>query len=79
MSVEVARASAVVAREEDQRVLPEAEVIERFEYLANGPAQLLCHVRVISSFTGSLETFVRPVRIPVLSARTDRGAESDVE
>ncbi len=56
MSVEVARASAVVAREEDQRVFPEAEVIERFEYLANGP-----------------------VRIPVLSARTDRGAESDVE
>ena len=56
MSVEVARASAVVAREEDQRILAEAEAIVRFEYLTN-----------------------RPVCIPVLSARTDRGAESDVE
>ena len=56
MSIEVARASAVVAREEGQRILAEAEAIVRFEYLTN-----------------------RPVCIPVLSARTDRGAESDVE
>ena len=71
MSVVVARVSAVVAREEDQRVLAEAEAIERFEHLTNGPVQLLYHVSVISSFTGSFETFVRPARIPFLSARTD--------
>jgi len=73
MSVEVARVSAVVAREDDQRVLNEAEAIERFEYLTNGPVQVLYHVSVISSFTGSFETFVRPVRIPFLSTRTDMG------
>ena len=73
MPVEVARVSAVVAREDDQRVLAEAEAIERFEYLTNGPVQLLYHVPVISSFTGSFETFVRPVRIPFLSTRTDVG------
>lgn len=73
MPVEVACVSAVVAREDDQRVLAEAEAIERFEYLTHGPVQLLYHVPLISSFTGSLETFVRPVRIPFLSTRTDMG------
>ena len=40
MSIEVARASAVVAREEDPRILAEAEAIVRFEYLANRPVRI---------------------------------------
>ena len=40
MSIEVARASAVVAREEGQRILAEAEAIVRFEYLANRPVRI---------------------------------------
>ena len=73
MPVEVASVSTVVASEDHQRVLGESEVIQRFEYLANGPVQLLNHVAIRSRLACPLEAGIRPVRLPFDVTRPDMG------